>query len=479
MVAEQGIPTEEGAAEGRGEDNPFEVPPTLDTAGAPVGTVLVVDPDATAVAVVADILAGDRHRVRGVDSLEAALPALQGRPAPDVVLVDPFAEGFGGLGSLDSLRQGGGAAGPEIIVTSAKDDADTAVAALHRGATDYVVKPVSSDRLRVAVVRALERRRLSEENTRLKRDLALFEAGRRLLETLDLEQLAERGIDVMTSFTGAAAALIHGQDGILAYRGMAPEEVAAIARQPHLEWATTFSPAEQDPALQRFDDGMLLDLGEGRKVLLLRIGNRFSPHAEEDGLFLARHLASAYKNVVRFTSAERRARRDPLTGLLNARSFEEAVHQSVVRSQVHGQPFSILFLDLDRFKQVNDTYGHLDGSRLLVELSHVIVRSLREGALVGRYGGDEFMVLLPGLDTYAGRRVGERLRQRIEEHRFLTREGLGVRLTACLGVANYPEHGTSAGALLDMADRAMYLGKAASRNAVHVADPGSSPAGGS
>lgn len=89
--------------------------------------------------------------------------------------------------------------------------------------------------------------------------------------------------------------------------------------------------------------------------------------------------------------------------------------------------------------------------------------------MVGRFGGDEFVVLLPGLDAYAARRVGERLRQTVEGHRFLTREGLGVTLTTCVGVASYPEHAITAQALLDMADKAMYLGKAAARNAVHVA----------
>lgn len=436
----------------------------------PIGDVFVLDPDASVAAVVREILAADGHQVEASDDLEDGLRQAGAPSGPDVVLLDPFAQGWGGLALLDRLPTSRVGAVPEVILISRLDDADTAVTALHRGATDYVTKPLSSDRLRLAVMRALEKRRLAAENVRLKRDLALSGAGQRLLEMLDLHQLAERGIDVMCSFTGAAAALLRGQDGILAYRGMAPEEVAAIGRQrTHGLRDLNFVPEAIDPDLGRFEDGLSIDLGEHRRLVLLRIGGVFSHHAEEDALFLGRHLASAYKNAVRFTTADRKARRDPLTGLLNARAFEEAVHHQVLRSQVHGRPFAVVFLDLDHFKSVNDQHGHLDGSRLLVELSRVLVRSLREGATVARYGGDEFVILLPGLDTYAARRVAERLRQTIASHAFLTREGLHLALTICLGVAAYPEVATSAQALLDMADKAMYLGKSASRNAVHVA----------
>ncbi len=453
------------------DDNPFvSIPETLDTLGAPSGRVLVLDPDPSAAAVVREILAGDGHRVEACASLETGLAQASRRGGPDVLLLDPFAEGWGGLALLDRLPTGRAEPTPEVILLSRRDDAETAVTALHRGATDYVTKPLSSDRLRLAVVRAIEKRRLAEENTRLKRDLALSGAGQRLLETLDLNQLAERGIDVMCSFTGAAAALLRGQDGILAHRGMAPDEVAAIGRLRSTRLAELqFIPQALDAQLARFDDGLSIDLGEHRRLVLLRIGAGFSHHAEEDALFLGRHLASAYKNAVRFTTADRRARRDPLTGLLNARAFEEAVHHQVLRSQVHGRPFAVVFLDLDHFKQVNDQHGHLDGSRLLVELSRVLVRTLREGAMVSRFGGDEFVILLPGLDSYAARRVAERLRTTIQDHAFLTREGRNLSLTICLGIASYPETATSAQALLDMADKAMYLGKSASRNAVHVA----------
>lgn len=449
------------------------IPETLETLDVTAGQVVILDADAAASEVVKGILEADGHRVRSCLDIDAATRAFSLAP-PDIVVVDPFAKSFPGIPLIDQIPRST-TAGPEVVVTTAKNDVESAVSALHRGAIDYIVKPLNTDRLRLAVVRAMEKRRLVAENVRLKRDLALSAAGQRLLETLDVDALSAQGLDALVTFALANAAVLLSPTGevrVEASRGLSVDELAALdVLDLPIPIEHRFVPRDLTAGLSRFDDALLFDLGEQRRAILFRMRGRFTEDELDDARFLCRHLSTALKNVLRYTSAERRARRDPLTGLFNARAFEEAVTQAAIRASVDGIPFSVCFLDIDRFKQVNDEHGHLVGSRLLTEIAQVIPRVLREGSIVARYGGDEFVVLLPGIDDKGAPAIAERIRARIASHPFLTREGLGLNVTTCIGVASYPTHGAHAQALLDSADRAMYLGKRAERNMVHVAQP--------
>src|SRR5439155_488597 len=132
----------------------------------------------------------------------------------DVVVADPWGE-KGAEAFIDRVLEGEGQGErPEVVVVSSKNDVETAVASLRQGASDYLVKPVAEGRLRLAIARALERRRLLNENVRMKRDLALFAAGQRLLETLDSNQLSVRGLDVLCSFSDAAAGALLSPSGM-------------------------------------------------------------------------------------------------------------------------------------------------------------------------------------------------------------------------------------------------------------------------
>ena len=442
-----------------------------------VGHILVVDTDRATAAQHADVLAADGHKIEICSDFDEAIhrALLLGI---DVVIADPFVVSGMGAQLIDRLREGddGAVSRPEVVVVSARNDVDTAVAALHQGASDYLVKPVGSQRLRLAIARALERRRLLNENVRLKRDLALFAAGQRLLETLDQGQLSTRGLDVLCAFAEAGAGALLSREGPLSSRGLADGEIEALraVRAPS-QLTERVAAAHLHADLARFHEALVLDLGDDRCAVLLATSDArgrapgFTRVHEENALFLSRHLATAFKNGMRFAHAEREARRDPLTGLWNAKAFGEAVAHLVARADGDASEFGLLFIDVDRFKQVNDVHGHLIGSQLLVEMSQVLVGSLREGDVVARWGGDEFTVLLPGAGSPAALRIAERLRATVERHAFLEGEGLSLKLTICVGVAAFPEHAQLATELLDSADRAMYLGKGAQRNAVHVA----------
>jgi two-component system cell cycle response regulator len=183
--------------------------------------------------------------------------------------------------------------------------------------------------------------------------------------------------------------------------------------------------------------------------------------------FLARSAAMSIQTLERFSQTEQLAYIDDLTHLFNGRYLQQLLEREC--GEKSEGPFSLLFIDLDHFKQVNDGFGHLIGSRLLVEVARVLRGCVRERDVATRYGGDEFCVVLRRADKATAVHIAERIRSAIANHNFLAREGKNVRITASIGVACCPEHASDAPRLLDLADQAMYRGKRSTRNTIYLA----------
>ena len=160
---------------------------------------------------------------------------------------------------------------------------------------------------------------------------------------------------------------------------------------------------------------------------------------------------------------------DDLTSLYNSRYLNQVLRRESKRASRSGRPLALLFLDLDGFKNVNDSHGHLSGSRALVEAAGVIRRCARETDIVARFGGDEFAVILPDTGSEGAVAVAERIRERINAHLFVATDGLDVRLTTSVGVAILPDVAASAEELVKAADTAMYKVKDAGKNGVRLA----------
>ncbi len=184
---------------------------------------------------------------------------------------------------------------------------------------------------------------------------------------------------------------------------------------------------------------------------------------------LALPVAAALSNSARVAEAERLSQTDDLTKLHNARYLRQYLVNELKRARRYGSQVTAFFLDLDNFKQVNDHYGHLVGSHVLMEMAGVILSCVRDTDVVARYGGDEFVVILPETDMEMGLRVAERVRQRVSEHAFTGGRGLRLQLTASFGVACFPAHAQSPQQLISRADTAMYEAKAARKNCVRHA----------
>ncbi len=160
---------------------------------------------------------------------------------------------------------------------------------------------------------------------------------------------------------------------------------------------------------------------------------------------------------------------DDLTGLYNARYLLDILDYELDRARRYRYPVSLVFLDLDYFKDVNDTYGHLVGSRLLGEVGRLIRNHIRKADVAVRYGGDEFVVVLPNTPKAGALTMASNLRERIRGHYFLEDEGYRIRITASFGVAAFPDDAQSKLALIRMADRAMYRVKDSTRDGVLAA----------
>ena len=161
---------------------------------------------------------------------------------------------------------------------------------------------------------------------------------------------------------------------------------------------------------------------------------------------------------------------DGLTQLYNHRHFQEALAMEVSRSLRHGRAFSLVFMDIDLFKNYNDTHGHLKGDDLLRAIGEILKDNLRESDMAARYGGDEFVLLLPETDKEAGRLVAERVRETIESHPFYGRDAMpGGKVTVSVGVASFPDDGSDPVTLVQSADTALYESKHCGKNVVKVA----------
>jgi diguanylate cyclase (GGDEF)-like protein len=179
--------------------------------------------------------------------------------------------------------------------------------------------------------------------------------------------------------------------------------------------------------------------------------------------------AVALDNALRLQRAEALSVTDDLTQLYNSRYLNLVLRRESKRASRNGRPLSLLFMDLDGFKSVNDTYGHLAGSRALVEAAAVIRRSARETDVVARFGGDEFALVLPDTGSEGAAAVGDRIRERIAAHAFLEDSGLNIHLTLSVGVATLPDVAASAEELVRSADTAMYQVKGAGKNGISIA----------
>jgi diguanylate cyclase (GGDEF)-like protein len=326
--------------------------------------------------------------------------------------------------------------------------------------------------------------------SRVERRGALLDIVRAVNTTLEPAKVADLLVERAATWVPApcwavVASDLSGQLSVLADRGLMPDmgpAVYAVANwvmNRGQEFVT--KDLRSDSRLQNPLVGAVIAFPlscRGRRVGALvgldRLASGREPRLSASILRAVRVLLEpasvALDNALLLKRAEALSVTDDLTHLYNSRYLNLVLRRETKRASRSGRPLSLLFLDLDGFKGVNDTHGHLFGSRALVEAAAVIRGSARETDVVARFGGDEFALVLPDTGGEGAYAVGERIRERIAAHKFLAGDGLNLHLTVSVGVATLPDVAASAEELVQAADKAMYQVKDSGKNGIQAAD---------
>jgi diguanylate cyclase (GGDEF)-like protein len=214
-------------------------------------------------------------------------------------------------------------------------------------------------------------------------------------------------------------------------------------------------------------------ISRGRTIGVVQVinrqGGKFTQADLDLLLTLVEPCAIAIENAILFQRTEQLTITDDLTKLFNSRYLNVYIGREIKRCKRHGIPLSVIFLDLDGFKGVNDQYGHLAGSRTLSEVGGILAEAVRESDILARYGGDEFVVVLPETPPAGALVIAERIRKAVAGHAFLKDQGVEARISASFGIASYPDHALTPEGLIQKADQAMYRVKEKDKNGIEVA----------
>lgn len=334
-----------------------------------------------------------------------------------------------------------------------------------------------------------------EERQKVYQMAVLREAVSTIVSDLAIEPLMERLASHAASLVSAglsALALLHPETGAIQYfktniplddlsiKGLpAGKGLLSVVLQDGV--SIRLENASDDPSFEGMSSGRPF-IGSLLGVpLILKnkvIGGLFAANKQGEKTFtqededillmLALQSAAAIENARLYANTVKLATTDSLTGLTNRRVFMEELTKETARSSRYHRNFSLLMVDIDHFKWVNDTHGHQSGDAVLRSMGGILKDQLRVVDLVARYGGEEFAILLPETDTSGVKLVGDRLRRAIAQTPFLLPDGKEIGLTVSIGIASFPLCARIPSELIKRADQALYVSKEAGRNQVHL-----------
>lgn len=457
------------------------------------GKILIVDDDEFFRSLYSEILTLEGYDVASVASGVEAIEYVKTNTI-DLVVTDLMMPDMNGQEVLERTKQHN--ALTDVILITGHGSIESAIAALKSGAFDYLRKPVNKDELLLSVGRCIEQKRMLEENHGLKRSLKLLEVSRTISTCLEREKLYDHSLDAVIQEISTDSGIllfrekIKSEDAfyVKSARQISPEVAKKVASLFNI-WVSDNKDIKESVALYGMDDFIA---GEGEfiegvsSILIVPVKaagevegfiltfnqspvDSYSSLDLENARFIAEQISLAFENVGKYVDAQEMAYIDSLTDLYNTRYLDITLDNEIKRSMRSREPFTVLFMDLDHFKNINDVHGHLVGSKLLIEVGAILLECVREVDTVVRYGGDEFTIILVDTGHDIAYKVAERIRATIESNAFLSQEGLKLNLTASIGLATYPFHAKDKKELLDMSDRAMYYGKNRSRNTVYIA----------
>jgi diguanylate cyclase (GGDEF)-like protein/PAS domain S-box-containing protein len=388
------------------------------------------------------------YRIKTATSGPAALDLAGRAERPDLILLDVMMPGMNGIEVLRRLRAEKPTAEIPVIFVSADSSEQSQLEGLELGADDYLTKPVVPTVL-LARVRNILQRKQAEAQLRLASHV--FEYSGEAIVITDENNLIANVNPAFTRITGYTLEEVRGRDPKLLASGRTTKE----------EYGAMWEALLHDG----FWHGEMWDRHKDGGVYpkLITISVVRNVHGDIDS-----YIAS-FTNISEQKEAEAKihhiAHHDPLTGLPNRLHLQAVLEQSLALARREGSELALMFVDLDRFKDVNDSLGHTVGDALLVEVAHRLRESCRESDFVARLGGDEFVVALSGAEvTRAAEVVAEKILTGLAEPCHIGAHE--IRTTPSVGIAVFPRDGDSIDVLMNRADAAMYQAKGRGRNNV-------------
>jgi len=456
--------------------------------------ILIVDDDPGLRKTLADILA-----LKGFEPLAAGSGAeglsLFGENPADIALIDLNLPDITGVELLTSLKAGHPAT--EGIILTGNATLESAIEATNRGAFSYLQKPYDINHLLLHIQRAIEKqqaenriRRQNSELQKINQDLKiLHEVSLVINRTIDLDDLLSDVLDALSTmklfeFEIKGAIFLAEEESLrlAAFIAIPPAslEPCKNARRGEclcgiaLATGETIITEQTRPGecLVRCDNDIL---PHGRIIVPMKTANKTvgvltlfgRNNAEVDSQMLmllssiGNQLGIAINNARLYEETKAFSLQDPLTGLANRRFMEAQLKKDLESSRRYAESLSLIMLDIDHFKKYNDTHGHLAGDQLLVKLASILSREMRSADHAFRYGGEEFLVILPRADKKSASEAAERLRTAVESE---------TGVTISLGVVSCHKGEPDKETLLGLADDALYLAKQNGRNRVVLAD---------
>lgn len=446
--------------------------------------ILIVDDDRLFLEQCMDILVDLNAELHLATSGMEAIEIVSQKPI-DLIILDLVLKDMNGEEVLEKIKY----KYPEIdfIIVTGFATVESVIKLMKKGIFDYIKKPVVPEEFRFSVMRCLKQRTIIQENKKLKEYLRLYEISKIISSSLELSKVYDNILIALTNYIPEIGIIIYNSDitdclEVKAFSGFDRNTIFNL--KDKLNDFINQNLSKKDDAIKAFDISLLNTVLNNKFSIFFVIpinvinktGYVFIFMKDEDsekieGLkFLQQHIKLALENSLRYINAQELAYIDDLTKAYNIRYLYISLENELRRAERFGTSVSVLFIDLDFFKKVNDTYGHLIGSKLLIEFTNEIKKCVRGIDTVIRYGGDEFIIICTETDTELAKKVAERIRRRTEECEFLKNEGYSIHITASIGIATYPVHGRTKTELIELADKAMYKGKEISRNIVVVAE---------
>jgi two-component system cell cycle response regulator len=456
------------------------------------GRVLIVDDIRPNITLLEAKLSSEYYDVIAAENGHKAIE-LARRESPDLILLDVMMPGLDGFKTCEILKSDPTTAHIPIIMVTALSDVADRVRGLEAGADDFLSKPVRDVPL-FARVRSLIRLKLlmdvylvreettsrlglagaqpliTQEDATHGRLLVIDDADvdvANLIRTLEPDHhevtrlsSIDQGLAVAArdEFDLLVVTLHLKQGDVLRFCSQIRSNVADRVRQLPILLI-----AEDDDDVGRVAKG--LDLGVNDYIV------KPVDHQELLARVRTQIRRRRYQNRLRvnYEQSIALASTDALTGVHNRRYLDTHLDQLLQRARTNNKPLSVAFCDIDHFKRLNDTYGHAAGDQVLVEFTRRMIRNLRSLDLVARIGGEEFVVVMPDTPPERARRIGERLRQKVEQEPFLVTGFPPISVTISVGVTTIRPADALGVDLIKRADEAMYQAKHAGRNRVVVA----------